>query len=352
MADKGIVYSKIAGVSHPNSDGESRQEIIQKYCRAGMPLTLIAEPDNPYSDTAIGIWIDTNQGRKQLGYVRDTDLDDQLFAILQGGGKVECRISEVTGGGNKTLGVNIRIQIIVNAAPAVASMPMNQVEAKEPPKEAIGKIGNSGRKGKIDRRIWFILGGIALGVLLICGIINALSPKTAPGSNMDLDAVNTHAVQSAWAPITQTSAAAIVSATRTAAAHGLETVIAAPTRTPLPTSTPEATATATLTSAQRIPLYAQIDPRELTTYPNNHTGELIAVWGKVFNINGDQELQIWVAGGYDAAYIQMAEPFSGLYEDDVISVYGTVAGENCGTNAYGAEVCQPLLIDAFYVKQQ
>jgi len=46
----------------------------------------------------------------------------------------------------------------------------------------------------------------------------------------------------------------------------------------------------------------------------------------------------------------MRETFSGIYEDEWITVYGRVAGEHCGENAYGAEVCSRLLRDAFCVK--
>jgi len=45
-------YSKAKGVSHSNSDGTSRQEIIRT-CRIGELLELVPEPDNPVDENAL-----------------------------------------------------------------------------------------------------------------------------------------------------------------------------------------------------------------------------------------------------------------------------------------------------------
>ncbi len=112
------------------------------------------------------------------------------------------------------------------------------------------------------------------------------------------------------------------------------------------------TATARVVSAHKteIASYSPISRRELVTYPDSHYGERVVIRGRIFNINGNTELQIWMDDSYDAIYIVMAEPFTGIYEGDYITVYGIVYGEDCGTNAYGAETCQPVLIAAFFTK--
>jgi hypothetical protein len=94
--------------------------------------------------------------------------------------------------------------------------------------------------------------------------------------------------------------------------------------------------------------YTRIPWRDLVTYPDAHIGEKVIVQGWVFNINSDQELQMHPRGSYDAIYVVMALPFDDIYEDMSITVYGTVAGETCGTNVFGGEICQALLVDAFY----
>lgn len=110
------------------------------------------------------------------------------------------------------------------------------------------------------------------------------------------------------------------------------------------------TATARAKSAQstKVAQYQQIPRNELITYPDNHIGEKIKIQGRIFNINGNTELQLYVDWSYDAVYVIMDRAFSGIYEDDWITVYGVVDGESCGINAFGGEVCQPLIVEAFY----
>lgn len=94
--------------------------------------------------------------------------------------------------------------------------------------------------------------------------------------------------------------------------------------------------------------YKAIDYRELTSYADNHIGEKVYIRGRVFNIIDNRTLQIFMAGGYDAAVVRTKEHFSGVYENVSITVYGTVAGYNEGTNAFGGTVKQPLIVDAFF----
>lgn len=95
--------------------------------------------------------------------------------------------------------------------------------------------------------------------------------------------------------------------------------------------------------------YSWIEVRELVAYPDHHIGEKVIVQGYIFNIIDDQHMQMQI-GDYptEPIFVFMAEPYSGIYENDYIRVYGTVNGKQCGENAFGAEICQPLLIDAFW----
>ena len=47
----------------------------------------------------------------------------------------------------------------------------------------------------------------------------------------------------------------------------------------------------------------------------------------------------------------MDEAVSGIYEDDYITVYGTVYGSYCFDNAAGNQVCQPGIYNAWYEKK-
>jgi len=111
------------------------------------------------------------------------------------------------------------------------------------------------------------------------------------------------------------------------------------------------TATAQVISAHatEIASYKEINSQELINYAEQHKGELVKIRIRVFNIVSDQELQGYFSGTYDDdAVVDMRVPFSGIYEDAVLTVYGRVQGNDCFQNAYDATICQPLIVDAFY----
>jgi hypothetical protein len=109
------------------------------------------------------------------------------------------------------------------------------------------------------------------------------------------------------------------------------------------------TAQAKAGTATEIASFLNINAKELVTYPKNHKNEKVKIRGKIFNINSNQEFQMWV-GSYDPVYVYMLEPYDDLYEDNYITVYGIVADETCGKNSFGADVCQPLIFGSFYEK--
>lgn len=107
-------YSKVAGTSHENSNGYSRQKIIKNNCKRGMSLILKREPDNPHDSDAIAVWINARgclfSKKMQIGYIESgiaRDLSDKIDM----GRKVEAKIEKVTGGtkAKETLGVNIEL---------------------------------------------------------------------------------------------------------------------------------------------------------------------------------------------------------------------------------------------------
>ncbi len=109
------------------------------------------------------------------------------------------------------------------------------------------------------------------------------------------------------------------------------------------------TAQAKAATATEIASYQTIYWKELATYPQNYVNEKVMVRGRVFNVIG-QVVQIYFAGTYEPLYVIMRDDFTGLYEDDYITVYGRVKGKECFKNAYGAEICQPALHKAWFTK--
>jgi len=98
--------------------------------------------------------------------------------------------------------------------------------------------------------------------------------------------------------------------------------------------------------------YSTIDPRELSFYTDNYIGEKVKIRGRIFNINSDSEFQMYMNGNYDYdVYVVMAVSYTGVYEDNWVTVYGEVYGVECGTNAFGGEICFPVVIGVLLEKE-
>ena len=103
-------------------------------------------------------------------------------------------------------------------------------------------------------------------------------------------------------------------------------------------------------TATEIASYNAISRQELINYPNNHTGEWVIVRGLVFNVASNTQFQMYYYGSWDAIYVIMSESYEKIYKDNYVVVYGRVGGQQCFTNAYGAEICQPLINGDFFGK--
>jgi len=94
-------HSKLAGVSHKNANGTSRQKNISKIVD-GDSLELRPEPDNPHDDEAIAVY---HSGR-QIGYL-GAQVAHQIATQSRTGWRFDAFVAGVTGGSGKTRGVNI-----------------------------------------------------------------------------------------------------------------------------------------------------------------------------------------------------------------------------------------------------
>ena len=208
-------------------------------------------------------------------------------------------------------------------------------------KNAIGAVlswwSETFTRQKLGGKVVFGCGTLFILCLVFGAISNAFSPKSQAQPTLDVGAIYTSA---AMTVIAQQPTRPLV-----------------PTSTPSPTDTlaPTTIPTSTLLPAQEtatdIALYKPISAQELVTYPDNHIGEFVFIQGRIFNIIGNTDLQMYVGSGYDAVYVQMQDPFRGIYKDDYITVYGIVAGTNCGTNAFGGQICQALITAATFIQK-
>ena len=94
-----VFYTKVVGVTHNNPDASSRQTVLKRLV-PDQPLSLIREPENRYDQNAIMVCTPSRFLRRarQIGYL-SAELANEYARLLDAGGRIDARISEVTGGG-------------------------------------------------------------------------------------------------------------------------------------------------------------------------------------------------------------------------------------------------------------
>jgi hypothetical protein len=97
-------FTKVAGVTF-----EGRQRVVAR-CSVGEGLVLVRDPENRFDKGAIKVM---RLNGEQLGFIpadvsRNGDSSGLAFRMDRGK-TYQCRISDLTGGNGKTLGVNIQI---------------------------------------------------------------------------------------------------------------------------------------------------------------------------------------------------------------------------------------------------
>ncbi len=100
IEEAGAFYTKVVGVSF-----EGRQDLIRALS-PGDALHLTREPDNPHDPHAIKI---ATEAGVQVGYL-SARLAARLAPSFDTGARYSATISEVTGGGDRHLGINIYVQ--------------------------------------------------------------------------------------------------------------------------------------------------------------------------------------------------------------------------------------------------
>lgn len=101
------IKSKVAGTSF-----DDRNEIIEKYCKKGMELILEREPDNHADSNAIMVFVETNKGEEQIGYVTK-EAAKTVAEYMDNGKTITATITKVTGGtaSKPSYGVNIDLEL-------------------------------------------------------------------------------------------------------------------------------------------------------------------------------------------------------------------------------------------------
>lgn len=96
--------------------------------------------------------------------------------------------------------------------------------------------------------------------------------------------------------------------------------------------------------------YILVEDQQFSTYPDDYKNIKIKFDCKVFNILSKSQFQCRLSENNEPVFVITRNEFSGLYEDTNITVFGIGGGTSCGKNAFGAQVCSPLVENAFYVR--
>jgi hypothetical protein len=97
--------------------------------------------------------------------------------------------------------------------------------------------------------------------------------------------------------------------------------------------------------------YQTVEAKKLITYPGDYEGQYVRFDLKIFNFIDESTLQGWIIGGYyDPVIVSFRTPYRDIYEDEIITVFGVVAGKQSGFNSFGGEVNQLLIKDAWFRK--
>ncbi len=100
LEEAGAFYTKVAGVTF-----EGRQESVRTLA-PGEPLVVRREPDNPHDPHAVKVV--TGRG-VQIGYL-SARVASRLAPSMDTGTRYTATVSQITGGGERSYGVNIYVQ--------------------------------------------------------------------------------------------------------------------------------------------------------------------------------------------------------------------------------------------------
>ncbi len=115
------IMTRIAGVSHCNKDGESRQSILKKLT-TNDPIKLVRDPENSYGKTAIEVVSDLGC----LGYLPSEVAENLQLANID---ELTAKILSIGVAKNGLLGCRIALKVALPTSDAITS-PFISVEVK------------------------------------------------------------------------------------------------------------------------------------------------------------------------------------------------------------------------------
>jgi hypothetical protein len=223
-----VFTTTVAGVTHNNADGKSRQVIIRKHVKPGMPLVLKREPDNPHDSDAVAVWL--VDPPVQIGYLKSGIAD--VATRMDDGEVHSARVVDLTGGTKEYPAVGVAIEVwqgeeAPRSTVATLASSKSASAATSEPNGILQRIGQIWRRGASGKAL------VGCGALMltcgVCSVFSAIWANTPEGR----------------ASISATATAEVIAQIETANAPTATPVPPTVTRAPS-TATPEPSATATL----------------------------------------------------------------------------------------------------------
>lgn len=154
-APAGLVqyHSKLVGVTF-----EGRQEVI-KVLKGNEPLRVRREPENQYDPKAVAVDVLFGEEWAPIGYIAK-DKNQDIQEALDSGKEVYIAIGSITGGGDKSCGVNIKLEYVkatqeeqakVKVAPAAEAVVERELTPKEKLQLAIDEFAASFTGGAVKK---------------------------------------------------------------------------------------------------------------------------------------------------------------------------------------------------------
>ena len=87
---------RVAGVNY-----ENRNQLVQKYCKTGMKVRLVCEPENKHDTDALAVylvvksWIFRNESIHKIGYHPQNTRKSKLVKHLNDGGNVSTVVGYI-----------------------------------------------------------------------------------------------------------------------------------------------------------------------------------------------------------------------------------------------------------------
>lgn len=98
-------YSKINGLTFTRPGQEKKGIEIIPTLKKGQELKLVPEPENKFDPNAIAVYYEN----LHLGYIPKETAKSMKYEMERNDAMYICKISEITGGGDRNYGCNLEI---------------------------------------------------------------------------------------------------------------------------------------------------------------------------------------------------------------------------------------------------